>query len=334
MEPRKQPTHTYIAAMLMILALVLSAVLVGIGIYRATLRDDWLLVSAGALGVVVTVAAWALSVALAPRPADHSHTDARLDAIAERMRQSGELLARISDQQLLSDRAKSVAYREKDRDALRRAILEEINRGDWDAAVRLADDMEAAFGYRAEAARFRDEVRARKQEVVRRQVQEVVDVIDRHTRTEQWNAALREAERLQATFPDNEQVRGLPAEIDRRRQEHKRRLLESWQEAVSRHDVDGGIEILKQLDAYLTPAEASGMEDQVRQVFKEKRELLGKQFGVAVHEGRWLEAIRVGEAIVRDFPEARMAAEVKEKMPALRQRAAELGAAAIVPAGV
>ena len=334
MAPRK-PIHP--SAFLMSGALALSAVLIGVGVYRAALGYEWAILAAGGVGVVVTLALWGVALAAAPVPDDKTQADARLDAMADRLRQTTDLLARISEQQLLSDRAKAVAFREKDRDALRRAIQEELNRGDWDAASRLADDMEAGFGYRAEAAKVREDVRNRKQEVARRQIQEAVDVIDRHTRTEQWNHALREAERLMTVFPDNDQVRGLPLEIDRRRQEHKRRLLDSWQESVDRHDVDGGIEILKQLDAYLTPAEAAGMEDTVRHVFKEKREQLGKHFADAVTAHRWADAIRVGEAIARDFPESRMAQEVKEKMPALRQRANENGsgftAANVVPAG-
>lgn len=331
MEPRK---HLNLSPVLMIAALVVSAVLIGVGIYRAALGPDWTMLAAGAIGVVLTIAIWALALALAPQPADRTHLDTRLDAMTERMQKMTELLGRIGDQQLLSDRAKAIAYREKDRDALRRAIQEEINRGDWDAAMRLADDMEASFGYRAEAARFRDEVRARRHEQVRRQIQDVIEVIDRQTRGEQWSAALREAERLMTQFPDSEQVRNLPQEIDRRRMEHKNRLLESWREAVNRHDVDGSIEILKQLDAYLTPNEAAGMEDGVRQVFKEKRDQLSKQFAEAVTAHRWIDSIRIGDTIVREFPESRMAQEVKEKMPLLRQRAAELGAAAVLPAGV
>src|SRR5688500_3983008 len=183
-EARK---HVHTPALLLIAALVLSAVLIGVGIYRATDKGDWVILSAGALGVVLTISIWALAVALTPHPTDRTNIDAKLDLVAERLRQATELLSRIGDQQLLSDRAKAVAFREKDRDALRRAILEEINRGDWDASLRLADEMEASFGYRAEASRFRDEVRARRQEQARRQVQEVVEVIDRHTRSEQWN---------------------------------------------------------------------------------------------------------------------------------------------------
>ena len=162
-------------------------------------------------------------------------------------------------------------------------------------------------------------------------------MIDRHTRSAQCNGALREAERLMSMFPDNDQVKGLPLEIDRRRQEYKKRLLESWQEAVARHDTDGSIEILRQLDSYLTPAEASGMEESVRQVFKERRDHLARLFADAVRDHKWPDAIRAGETIVAEFPESRMAQEVKEKMPVLRQQAngsAPITAAQIVPAGV
>src|SRR3954447_3220611 len=313
-------------------ALVLSIVIVGVGIYRAGAHQSWDLLLTGIICSVVTIATLPLSMILGRVTTElKADSDARSAALTERLEQFSVLLNLITEQQLLSDRAKSVAFRDKDRDALRRAIQEEINRQDWDAALRLADEIEAQFGYRTEAARFRDEIRQRQQEQVRRQIQEVVTVIDRYTRSEQWNGALREAERLMGMFPDNEQVKNLPTEIDRRRQEHKKQLIDSWHDAVARHDVDGSIEILKQLDAYLTPAEAEGMQETARQVFKEKLNQLSKIFADSVREHRWAEAIRTGEQIARDFPNTRMAQEVREKMDTLRQRAGEPAGAA--PAG-
>jgi hypothetical protein len=152
--------------------------------------------------------------------------------------------------------------------------------------------------------------------------------IDRHTRAEQWNNALREAEKLVASFPNSDRVKNLPNEIEDRRQTHKRQLVESWHEAVARHDVDGSIEILKQLDTYLTPKEAEGLQETARGIFREKLNSLGKQFAVAVQEHRWHDALGVGDQIVRDFPNTRIAQEVREKMDVLRKRATEPAAAA------
>ena len=203
-----------------------------------------------------------------------------------------------------------------------------MGRLDWDAAASLVNEMERAFGNKAEANRLRKEINDHRAELVRKQINEVVQVIDKHTRSEQWNAAIREADKLIQQFPDNEQVKNLPHEIDNRRQAHKKLLLQTWHDAVARHDNDGSIEILKQLDPYLTRVEAESMQETVRGVFKEKLNGLGAQFGNAVKEQRWAEAVRVGEAITKEFPNMRIAQEVRESFDSLKKRAETAGATA------
>ena len=319
MEQRKLPSFTWVYLIL----IALSLVLVIVGAFHQKPNADWVVIAVGILGIIIVGATWPLSEVLAGERSEPGADQKNMNIVVERLQQISVLMNAISDQQLLSDRAKAVAYREKDRDALRRAIQEELSKQDWDAAMALANDIESEFGYKEEANRFREEVRNRRQEAVRKQIQEVVAIIDRHTRSEQWNGALREAERLMGMFPDNEQVKNLPVEIDARRQAHKKQLLDSWNDAVARHDVDGSIEILKQLDTYLTPAEAEGMQETARQVFKEKLNLLSKQFSDAVRDHKWAEALRVGESIKLEFPNTRIAQEVREKLDTLRQRANE-----------
>jgi hypothetical protein len=313
-------SFTWIYAVILVLALVV----LGVGIYRvAAGQPDWNLLSAGCISLIAVAVTWPLALTLsAHRAAAAREREELVQRLAERLDQMSILMNVMSDQQLLSDRAKQVAYRDKDRDAIRRAISEEMGRGDYDASFALADAMEVNFG-RGEADRLRDEIRARKTEAVRKQVADVVAVIDRHTRNEQWNAAMREAERLMQVFPENETVRNLPAEIENRRQSHKRQLLNSWNEAVQRHDIDGSIEILKNLDLYLTPAEAEGMQETARGVFKERLNNLCKHFATAVTDHKWTDAIRIGETISREYPNTRSAQEVREKMDLLRQRASE-----------
>jgi hypothetical protein len=65
------------------------------------------------------------------------------------------------------------------------------------------------------------------------------------------------------------------------------------------------------------------MQEIARNVFKEKREGLRSRFALAVQEHKWAEAIRLGDEIIHDFPNTRIAQEVREKMDALRQRADE-----------
>lgn len=320
MEQRPSRSYGWLYAVV----LVLAAAMLGVGIWRAVNVGDWTVAALGALALVVGLAALPIALALdRGRKTQLEILGQIRQTLEDRLEQTSIMLNLISEQQLLSDQAKRVAFREKDRDALRRAIQEEIAKCDWEAASMLVNDIETEFGYRQEAMRFREEIARCRGDHERRMINEAIAVIDRHTRSERWSDAMQEAQRLLAAFPNNETVRSLPADIENRRNQHKQRLLDSWHEAVARRDVDGSIEILKQLDMYLSPGEAESLQETARGVFKEKLNLLRLQFASAVQDHRWGEAVNLGDQIVRDFPNTRIAQEVRDKMDALRQRAAE-----------
>lgn len=305
---------------LMVLALLIALALAVVGAYVAAHGQGTALLAGGVVALVAVLAAWSVARSGASRAG--AAGAAGLDGtLAQHLEHIESLLRTLSEQQLLSDRAKAVAFREKDREALRGAIREDMGRKDWDAALVLANSMEREFGYVQEAASLRAEIRRNQAEAVQRQVTAAVSVIDAHTRAEQWTAALREADRLQQIYPDNEQVRRLPQDIEGRRQSHKKQLCDSWADAVARHDVDGSIEVLKRLDPYLTPAEAEKMQESARGIFKEKINQLKNQYTQAALSQNYAEAERVGDAIIRDFPNSRLAAEVRETIGTLRQRA-------------
>jgi hypothetical protein len=257
----------------------------------------------------------------AARKAIQNHEDQILAGLTKQLRDVCTMLNLVNENQLISDRAKSVAFRINDRDAIRRAITEEIARPDWEAALALANDMENLFGYKTEADRYRAEIMSKRQSIVDGQISEQMVVVDRYTNAEAWGQALHEAQRIMALFPDDPKVQQLPQEIDARRAAFKKQLQDSWAEAVQNHDVDGSIETLKHLDQYLTPSEAEAMQETARGVFKEKIALLRVQFTEAAQDHRWAEAIRLGESIISDFPNTRMAQEVRDMMDMLRQRA-------------
>lgn len=296
------------------------AVLAGGVVLAVRPGHNWIMLAAGCVCLAAVLASWPICLALRSQAITPRERETMIAPINERLDQLALLLNLLNEQAQLSDRAKAVAYRIKDRDALRRAVQEELGRQDWEAALSLADEIERAFGYKAEADRLRGEIRERQDETMRNAIAEAAAIIDAHTRTEQWNAAIRDAEKLIAMYPDNEQVRNLPLEIDVRRQTFKKQLRTQWDEAVARHDVDASIEALKRLDPYLTPAEAEEMQETARGIFKEKLNNLSADFGSSVHEQRWTDAVRVGEIIIRDFPNSRIAEEIRQNIDNLRHR--------------
>ncbi|MCC6422046.1 MAG: hypothetical protein IT447_01080 [Phycisphaerales bacterium] len=328
MDQRKSTKGTWIFLVLLLLSIGLCVV----GYWLANSHGQWALLAGGCLSVIFTLAAWAITSVLANgRTAVQQRNQELLVGLGEQMRHLGEILNQICEQQLISDRAKSVAFRSREREAVRRAIEEDITAGDWDAANALAVEMETVFGYRQESVRLRDEIAQKRQDILRREVAEVSTLIDGYMRSEQWSAAQKEAEKLAQSYPNDQMVKKLPQEIESRRQAFKKQLLDQWHESVHRRDIDGSIGILKKLDTYLSPAEAESMQESVRGVFKAKLDNMRVQFSAAVQDHHWAEAIRVGDAIMRDFPNAKIAQEVREKMAALRERA---NVEATQPAGV
>jgi tetratricopeptide (TPR) repeat protein len=232
-----------------------------------------------------------------------------------------ELLTAVADSVHISDAAKTIAHREKERNALRDAIYEEINRRDWEAAYYLIDEMERRYGYRHEAARLRREVDISRDRTIEQTVEAALERIDHLFTAGQWDQARGESERLMRLFPTNERIQRLPEDLERHRQRHKRLLLNEWNEAVQRNEIDRSIEVLKRLDQYLAPSEAAALEESARGVFRAKLQNMGVQFSLAVTDKRWNEAVEIGEQIVREFPNSLMAKEVTSSMPVLRRRA-------------
>lgn len=305
-----------------LIPLALSLAMLGVGAYLSRIGEGWVLLAAGASCVVIVLSTVPIFLAL---DRGHSEGHRRLDEMAgmheSRLRDLSVILNVISEQQLLSDRARAVAYRENNRAVLRRAISEELARKDFDSALLLVNDMEAAFGYKQEADQFRVEIEARRNEATRREVDAAMVQIDRLCREENWDGAAAEAGRIGQMFPGDESARGAAAQVKERQTAHKRQLLDGWRDALGRKDIDGSIEILKKLDSYLTPSEAAEIQEDARGVFRQRLLGLSDQFGQAVHQGKIQDAIHIGESIIRDFPNTRIAQEIRERMDVLKQRA-------------
>jgi soluble cytochrome b562 len=232
-------------------------------------------------------------------------------------------LAAIAENTRISEAAKSLAHRDQEIEAFRAAILEDIRLAKWEAALKLVDDMEVRFGYKQEAEKLREELDEARSDAIQGKLQEAISQIEKHFLAHDWERAQQEIDRLANALPDETKIASLFDRMKALREQHKNNLREQWDESVRRSDVDQAIDILKELDQYLSPAEAQTLQDSARDVFKEKLLQLGVQFRFAVNEKRWQDALNIGVELVRDFPNARMAGEVREAIDTLRQRASK-----------
>lgn len=244
--------------------------------------------------------------------------------MSEALDKHGLDLKAIADNSQISDLVRSVMHRSRERTAIRLAINEEIIRGDWEAAYALVELLEERHGYRNEATRLRAELDESRASEANVKVHDSVEHVRALMAAHDWDRARRMMDRLMASNGENREVKELPAAFHRAWNEHKRRLLKEWDQAVQRNEVDRGIALLKELDHYLTPNEAAALQESARGVFRAKLRNMGVQFSLAVSENNWKEALSVGLQIQEEFPNSRMASEVQDRIHVLQKRAREM----------
>ena len=238
-----------------------------------------------------------------------------------------EKLDIISERLLLSDTAKRIAYRRHDIEALRRTIQEDIAANRFDAALALVSDMSKSFGYLEESENYRDQIRAARRAEMESKITSSIATIEAAMQERDFEKSLQESNKLIRLYPESERAKEMPARVIKSRSEYAQQLEREFLEAASGDNVEKAMELIKNLDKYLTTDEAEPLREVARGVIGKQRDNLGIKFKMAVHDKNWSEAVTVGEQLIQEFPNTRMAAEVRSLIDELRKRAADQKAA-------
>ncbi|MCP4377049.1 MAG: hypothetical protein GY794_12830, partial [bacterium] len=182
----------------------------------------------------------------------------------------------------------------------------------------LIDSIENELGYTEEAQRLRLEIKQSREATIDEKIDAAIKRIQSLLDEQQWDRGLRETKRILKLFPDNDKITALPQRITDAKLDYKKRLLQQYGEAVRKNDIDRGMVLLRELDRYLTPEEGAALQESARGVFKARLRQLGVQFAISVNDQEWDEAVNAGQEIIREFPNSRMAREVRGKLGALK----------------
>jgi DNA-binding XRE family transcriptional regulator len=223
----------------------------------------------------------------------------------------------------LSDSAKRVLFREHEVDLLRRTIETDIEAGEYNAALVLCEQLATVFGAVEEGEQLRSRIQTilhqRHESTIRGEVEKFDDLLSK----QEWVAGYQEAARLRRLYPDSPLLHDLEQRIADARAAYRHDLEDRFLSAAQREEVEEAMVLLKELDRYLTPDEARRFRDTAKAVVDSYRDTLGTRFSMAVNDHRWTEAIEFGDAIIRQFPNTKMAQEVRGLQPTINQRAAE-----------
>ncbi len=278
----------------------------------------------GALSLAVILATVPIAMRQAAAKSQTRHDDR---ALIRGFEQLSKRLETMVQEGGLSEAAKRVLHRREERDLLTRAIEQDITDEDWEAAMVLVRELAERFGYRADAEEFRSRIDHARAETLDRNVGEAMSRLDSMLENRNWAEAYREASRIERLFPDSPRVENLRNHVDQARRRYKVDLERQFLHAAERDEVDRAMKLLKQLDEYLSEGEAEQLREVARGVVSKARENLGARFKLLIEDKEWSEAVRVGERLMKEFPNTRMAEEVRDMIDGLRTRAEQATAA-------
>lgn len=268
----------------------------------------------GVIGLLLVLTGAPIALGLMRVAATRREESLRLGGIEASVRH-------LAEQSVLSDDARRVLNRDSERTLLMGAIEQDIAGQNWDAAMVLIEELAGRFGYRADAEAMRQRVEEARRKTREMEITEAIGFLDGLILQRRWDDALAEAGRVQRLFPGSPRVEPLRDRVAAARAAYRVDLERRLIEAAGTEQSDEAMVLLKELDQYVTPEQAESMKAMARGVIGRAREELGARFKGAVQERQWTEAVGLGEQIVRQFPNTRMAAEVREMMEQIRSNA-------------
>jgi len=245
----------------------------------------------------------------------------KLDKIINTLEKSRAGLAQINHSTHLSEAAKAIAFRDANRQALREAVFDKLQNHDFDAALEIIDEIGAHSDFRDLAAQLRTQCESYRTATDQERIGHVIAHIEKLIDDCQWPKASAQVETLIRSHPASDKALAMRQKLIEKKQERKRVLLAAWDDAIKRQDTDRSIEILRELDTYLTPNEGLALQEAASDVFRTKLHNMGVQFSLAISSRQWDQALDVGQQIVRSFPNSRMSQEIRSKIGVLKHNA-------------
>ena len=244
---------------------------------------------------------------------------AKLEDVTAALEKMSSGLAQINHSTRVSETAKVIAFRDADRLSLRQAVFEKLQMQDFEAAEDIINEIAQRPEYGELAQQLREQAEKYRTATDQERMNQMLAHIDKLIDECQWVRASTQIEEMIRAYPQSERTKAMRQKLLDVKEGRKRILLAAWDDAVQRQETDRSLEILKELDLYLTPNEGLALQEAARDVFRTKLHNLGVEFSISVTEKRWNNALDVGQQIIESFPNSKMADEIRAKLDVLRQ---------------
>lgn len=243
----------------------------------------------------------------------------KLEGVTGALEKISTNLQQINHSTRVSETAKAIAFRDADIQSLREVVIEKLEKQDFNGANDIIDEVAKRPEYEDLAEQLRTWADKYHTASDQERISQVILHIEKLFDNCQWARASAQIEGLIGAYPNSEKAKEMRQKLFDKKQERKKILLAAWDDAVQNQETDRSLDILKELDFYLTPNEGLALQEAARDVFRTKLHNLGVQFSIAVTEKKWSLALDIGQQIINDFPNSKMSEEIRGKLDVLMQ---------------
>ncbi|MFK7759341.1 MAG: hypothetical protein AB8C13_05275 [Phycisphaerales bacterium] len=303
----------------------IAAALSGVAALRGIQIDSEPFMLTGLAGLIITLTTFPICLR-SGRSGGMTHNESAIesDRLRSQIIKMTKSIEHLEETMILSDDARRVLNRHKERALLRGAIEEDIERRDFNAAMVLVNELAQRFGYRADAEEFRTKIDLARTQTEFSQIQSEIDVLDSLIEMHEWNQALIEAARITRLYHDSPLAEGLRHRVESAKQRYKDDIERRFLLAAQDERIEEAMEMIQEMDHLLTETESEQFREVARGVIGKAKENLGAEFKLAIHDHSWDTAAIVGQRIIDEFPNSRMAGEVRELIDTVRERASSV----------
>ena len=132
---------------------------------------------------------------------------AKLERIAEALEKNRSVLAQIEQTARLSEAARTIVFRDADRQWLRETVFDKLQQQDFDSTEKIIDEIAQHAKYKELAKQLRSEANNYRNSTDAERINQVIAHIEKLLESHEWAKASVQIERLIKANPDSERTR-------------------------------------------------------------------------------------------------------------------------------
>ena len=225
----------------------------------------------------------------------------------------------------LPEKSRAILSKRAEPPAFREAVAEALASEQWNEAERLIEAMDETLGLASEARQLRAQCQQVRSAALERHGRQTVEGIRKLIELDRFIEADQALVAFRDRFPKDDRVTALSQAIREGRQRRRAVLLGQFEQACERLDVAAGLDTLGKLEHLAGDREFMDLRVRLTEVDHEVQLAMRDRFAELIKAKQWPEALAEADEILRQYPQAAMAEDIRKVYDQLVQHAQDGG---------